>query len=140
MCKVGDFIVLLFLLLCSISDLRTRKISTMLLVIMSLFMVLLCLFFKRQGGGEIVGGVLIGIVFWLISKYSNETIGYGDSWIISLMGIYLGGICMLEIVVTAFFLTGFVSLMGIVFKKWKNSVTLPFIPFLTVSYLGVLMI
>ena len=26
---------------------------------------------------------------------------------------------MLEIVVTAFFLTGFVS-MGIVFKKWKN--------------------
>lgn len=104
MCKVGDFIVLLFLLLCSISDLRTRKISTMLLVIMSLFMVLLSLFFKRQGGGEIVGGVLIGIVFWLISKYSNETIGYGDSWIISLMGIYLGGICMLEIVVTAFFL------------------------------------
>ena len=96
MCKVGDFIVLLFLLLCSISDLRTRKISTMLLVIMSLFMVLLSLFFKRQGGGEIV--------------------------------------------VTAFFLTGFVSLMGIVFKKWKNSVTLPFIPFLTVSYLGVLMI
>ena len=75
MCKVGDFIVLLFLLLCSISDLRTRKISTMLLVIMSLFMVLLSLFFKRQGGGEIVGGVLIGIVFWLISKYSNETIG-----------------------------------------------------------------
>ena len=136
MCKVGDFIVLLFLLLCSISDLRTRKISTMLLVIMSLFMVLLSLFFKRQGGGEIVGGVLIGIVFWLISKYSNETIGYGDS----IMGIYLGGICMLEIVVTAFFLTGFVSLMGIVFKKWKNSVTLPFIPFLTVSYLGVLMI
>ena len=51
-----------------------------------------------------MGGVLIGIVFWLISKYSNETIGYGDSWIISLMGIYLGGICMLEIVVTAFFL------------------------------------
>ena len=44
-----------------------------------------------------MGGVLIGIVFWLISKYSNETIGYGDSWIISLMGIYLGGICMLDI-------------------------------------------
>lgn len=70
----------------------------------------------------------------------NVEIGYGDSWIISLMGIYLGGICMLEIVVTAFFLTGFVSLMGIVFKKWKNSVTLPFIPFLTAAYLGVFMI
>ena len=60
----------------------------MLLVIMSLFMVLLSLFFKRQGVVRL-GGVLIGIVFWLISKYSNETIGYGDSWIISLMGIYL---------------------------------------------------
>ena len=140
MCKVEDFIMFLFLLLCSISDVRTRKIPTVLLIAMSLVTVLLSLIFTRYGIAKITGGALIGTIFWLVSKYSKEAIGYGDSWVISLMGIHLGGICVLEVTVTAFFLTGLVSLAGIVFKKWKKAVTLPFVPFLTVAYVGVILI
>ena len=56
------------------------------------------------------------------------------------MGIYLGGISMLEVATTAFFLTGLVSLAGIVIKQWKKNVTGPFVPFLTAAYLGVIML
>lgn len=50
------------------------------------------------------GGALMGAIFWLISKYTNQAIGYGDSWLLGNMGIYLGGISMLEVATTAFFL------------------------------------
>ena len=52
MCKIEDFIMLLFLLWCSISDLRTKKIPTVLLIIMSLTVIMIRLIFIRQ---EIAG-------------------------------------------------------------------------------------
>ena len=82
----------------------------------------------------------MGAIFWLISKYTNQAIGYGDSWLLGNMGIYLGGISMLEVATTAFFLTGLVSLAGIVIKQWKKNVTVPCVPFLTAAYLGVIML
>lgn len=42
MCKIEDFIMLLFLLWCSISDLCTKKIPTVLLIIMSLTVISVC--------------------------------------------------------------------------------------------------
>ena len=133
MCKIEDFIMLLFLLWCSISDLRTKKIPTVLLIIMSLTVIMIRLIFIRQEIAGMAGGALMGAIFWLISKYTNQAIGYGDR-------IYLGGISMLEVATTAFFLTGLVSLAGIVIKQWKKNVTVPFVPFLTAAYLGVIML
>ena len=121
MCKIEDFIMLLFLLWCSISDLRTKKIPTVLLIIMSLTVIMIRLIFIRQEIAGMAGGALMGAIFWLISKYTNQAIGYGDSWLLGNMGIYLGGISMLEVATTAFFLTGLVSLAGIVIKQWKKN-------------------
>ena len=140
MCKIEDFIMLLFLLWCSISDLRTKKIPTVLLIIMSLTVIMIRLIFIRQEIAGMAGGALMGAIFWLISKYTSRAIGYGDSWLLGNMGIYLGGISMLEVATTAFFLTGLVSLAGIVIKQWKKNVTVPFAPFLTAAYLGVIML
>ena len=122
MCKIEDFIMLLFLLWCSISDLRTKKIPTVLLIIMSLTVIMIRLIFIRQEIAGMAGGALMGAIFWLISKYTNQAIGYGDSWLLGNMGIYLGGISMLEVATTAFFLTGLVALAGLVIKQWKKNV------------------
>ena len=104
MCKIEDFIMLLFLLWCSISDLRTKKIPTVLLIIMSLTVIMIRLIFIRQEIAGMAGGALMGAIFWLISKYTNQAIGYGDSWLLGNMGIYLGGISMLELRQLHFFL------------------------------------
>ena len=68
MCKIEDFIMLLFLLWCSISDLRTKKIPTVLLIIMSLTVIMIRLIFIRQEIAGMAGGALMGAIFWLISK------------------------------------------------------------------------
>ena len=138
MCKIEDFIILVFLVLCSISDLRSKKISTVLLQVMSFVVVVFALKCGKQTVLDVAGGILIGILFFLVSKYTKEAIGYGDSWLMSLLGIYLGGIHLLEVVVAAFFLACMVSLVGIVWKHWKKTVTLPFVPFLTIAYLVVI--
>ena len=58
MCKIEDFIMLLFLLWCSISDLRTKKIPTVLLIIMSLTVIMIRLIFIRQEISSMAGGAL----------------------------------------------------------------------------------
>ena len=85
MCKIEDFIMLLLLLWCSISDLRTKKIPTVLLIIMSLTVIMIRLIFIRQEIAGMAGGALMGAIFWLISKYTNQAIGYGDSWLLGNM-------------------------------------------------------
>ena len=66
MCKIEDFIMLLFLLWCSISDLRTKKIPTVLLIIMSLTVIMIRLIFIRQEIAGMAGGALMGAIFWLL--------------------------------------------------------------------------
>lgn len=76
MCKIEDFIMLLFLLWCSISDLRTKKIPTVLLIIMSLTVIMIRLIFIRQEIAGMAGGALMGAILWLISKYTNQADWY----------------------------------------------------------------
>lgn len=137
MCKIEDFVIFIFLILCSVSDIYCKKIPTVLLQIMSVVILAFGVLLKKPDMLELLGGIAIGILFFVISKYTGEAIGYGDSWLISLMGIYLGGIHLLEVIATAFFLAGVVSFVGMIWKHWKRTVTIPFVPFLTIAYLGV---
>lgn len=138
MCKISDGIVFLFLLLCSICDIRTKKIPIRLLMAMSLMISVFILVQCNQGIEAMLGGALTGVLFCFISKWSKEAIGYGDSWIILLLGGYLGWKRVFLLLGAAFFFAGIFSLIGIVWKKWKRSYSIPFAPFLTIAYLGVM--
>lgn len=140
MCKIGDLVIFAFLILCSISDLHSKKIPTVLLVVMSVVVLIFCFILCRKDVLDVTGGIMIGSLLFLVSKYTKEAIGYGDSWLISLLGVHLGGISLLEVAMTAFFLAGMISLAGLVWKHWKKTVTIPFVPFLTIAYLGVIII
>lgn len=140
MCKIEDLVILVFLILCSISDLHSKKIPTVLLLVMSGVVLIFCFISCRKDVLDMTGGIMIGSLLFLVSKYTKEAIGYGDSWLMSLLGVYLGGISLLEVAMTAFFLAGMISLTGLVWKHWKKTVTIPFVPFLTIAYLGVIII
>ena len=85
---------------------------------------------------EIVGGrwikrhIILGV-----SKVTKEGIGYGDSLLILIMGIYLGIWGLLEVLMTAFFILGIIGLICVVIKRKKKGLAFPFYPFLTVGYL-----
>lgn len=135
--KIGDVILFLFLMICSISDLRTRKIPNYILVCMSV-VTILCCFCKEHKWEYAVVGAGVGSIFLMISKWTNESVGYGDSWILLLLGIYLGSMKIVELAAIALFLVGIFSLFILVFQKWNRNVAIPFVPFLTVAYIGVI--
>lgn len=140
MCEIDDWVICTFLIICSVSDIRTRKISTVFLVGMSVVTVLFCLVSKDRSIVDMAGGIGIGAGFWLLSKYTKEAVGYGDSWIILLLGGYMGGRRTVELLMIAFFLAGISALVGIQFRKWNRKSTIPFVPFLTAAYVGVIFV
>ena len=116
----------------SICDWKRRTIPVKLLCIYSVAAVI-CSLSNIEGSG-----LLIGLLFFAVSKITKEAIGYGDSWIISILGLYLGGKRLIRLLFTASFLAGLVSLFWMWKRGWKRDGSLPFVPFLTIGLLEVI--
>ena len=87
-----------------------------------------------------MGGIGIGILFFIVSKVTKEAIGYGDSWLILLLGLYLGASKVLQLLFAASLGAAVVSLFYLWKYHWKRNATLPFVPFLVLAYLGVMFV
>lgn len=140
MCKIVEWFMLILFIVGSIYDWRKREIPILLLVVMSAVTAITV--FVSDGVNlalRIVGG-LMGFVFLFISKCTKEAIGYADSWIILLLGVQLGFRRAIQLLFGASLLAAIFSLFLIFICRWKRRATLPFIPFLTISYLGVMVL
>lgn len=136
MCKVADGIIFLLLVLSGLSDWKKRTIPVFLLVIMSLAVACFAVICGDVSWRLRLGGALMGIVFLLISKCTKEAIGYGDSWLIMVLGVQLGYLRAMYVLFAASLIAGIVSLFYLWKQRWKRNATLPFVPFLAVAYLG----
>lgn len=140
MCEVVKWIEILFLTVISVWDIRKKEIPFIALLMMSGVMILARIFLIDESIVSTLGGILVGILFFAMSKCTGESIGYGDSWIILLLGIYLGGKKIVELVLIASFVACVFSLICCAKNGWKRKQTIPFVPFLTIAYLGVVML
>lgn len=140
MCKIADWVILLLLGICSVSDAKKKTMPAVLLIVFSVTVVAFAWFDNAVSVRFRVGGILMGILFLLISKYTKEAVGYGDSWLILLLGIYLGYLQAFEVLFGASLLAGVVSVFFLWKRSWKKKATLPFVPFLTISYLGAMIV
>ena len=138
--EISEWMMLLFLIVCSISDFRERSVKTALLAGMSLLLLLFCVFITKESLLSVGIGAAIGGVFWLFSYWTREALGYADSWIILLIGIYLGGRKTLYLLTAAFLAAGLFSLVLLVWKRWSGRMSIPFIPFLALGYIGVMVL
>ena len=137
MCQIADWIVLALLVGCAICDWKWREIPLYLLIVMSVDVLILAIGCDGQSLGSRLGGALIGVLFFLIGKCTKEAIGYGDSWLMLALGVYLGAMRLLQLLFTASLAAGILSLFFLWKKRWKKTETIPFVPFLMVGYLGV---
>lgn len=138
MCQVGDWVVGGFLVVCGILDWRKRELPVVLLGTMSLTVVTIVCFCGWTPLFSRAVGFLVGISFFFISKWTNQVIGYGDSWIILLLGIYLGSFNALQVLFVGSTLSAFGSLILLWKNRWNRNLRIPFVPFLAIAYLGVL--
>lgn len=137
MCKITDWLVCGMLFLCGIYDWRKKELPVWWLVCMSVIVGIFLLCFHRNMLWSRVAGVILGIVLFLFAKWTKEMIGYGDCWLILLLGIYIGIYQSLCVLFIASAIAGIFALFCLWFRKWNKKMSIPFVPFLAVAYLGV---
>ena len=135
MWKVNEVICLLILLFFSIMDIQMRKVSVYMLAAAGAGSILYQLLAGKMNLWLLAGGCLIGVSFVLLSKITDEGIGYGDSIGILVLGIFLGFWRGLTVISTAFFLLLCVLIPVMWKKRMSRKAALPFYPFLTGGYL-----
>ena len=139
MCVLADGVMLGFLTYCGILDWKTREIPMWLLTLYSGVSVGLTFLLREERLGSIIVGFGVGVIFLLISKMTKEAVGYGDSWIITILGVYLGGQRLIWTLFLSSFFAGLVALFLLWKNKWKGGSSLPFVPFLAASFLVVVL-
>ena len=139
MCEIIDGLMLALLGIASWGDWKRREISVNLLIVMSVFVIGSAFLLKRNSLLSVLGGIAIGLFFVYLSYITEEKIGYGDSWLIGVLGVYLGGTALLELMLIASLAASVCSLVYSACHGWNRNHTLPFIPFMMVAFVGVLL-
>lgn len=84
-----------------------------------------------------VTGALVGGVFLLISRLTQEAFGYGDSLMIAVTGVYLGFWNVLYLLVWAYVLAAVFAGYVLIRKGFQKDAAFPFVPFLLAAYIGI---
>ena len=91
---------------------------------------------KNSWNRVYIWGAFVGIGFLIVSRCTKEALGYADSWMIFLLGMYLGIWKLVSALSFSFLAAGIWSLGKVVLKKKGRKEVIPFLPFLTAGYLG----
>lgn len=118
----------------SVQDLRERMVSGRWLAVGALAAVVSQIMWNTRSIGEWIGGVLMGVFFIGVSRLTREGFGYGDSILITILGIYIGIWDLMYVLVLAFSLTVMISMIALIKFHFHRKKVLPFVPFLATGY------
>lgn len=85
---------------------------------------------------SIVVSVLPAAMFWMISFITREKVGYGDGWVLLMIGLFVGLIECFLILMIGLILESVILLILLAFHKVRKDGEVPFVPFLLLG-LGV---
>lgn len=125
-----------YLLVLSVMDIRWKKLH--LLFLMSGLLLVAAGFFTDREIPFLLltAGAGVGILFFIISRITRESFGYGDSILILIMGAFLGFWNILSLLLLAFSMAAIFSVILLTGKKFSRKSSFPFVPFLTAAYMG----
>lgn len=135
------FIILGGLCLLSYEDIQNQSVSIWQLMIFGI----VCMGNVIKTGismYEVSQGSLLGILFGtavLMLLILTKQLGIGDGIVLFCLGLGLGGVAMMRIFLAAMFLMAVVSGILLLFGRISRKYEMPFIPFLFLSALGVIL-
>lgn len=133
-----NIVLFIFLIAGTILDLKKRSVPVILIIIFGgLALPLSCISGQIKNGAiwDELFGLLLGVVFIGISLISEGKLGMGDSLVILICGIYLGGHRSSLIVLYAMIASSLISFFMIVVKKRSGKTEIAFIPFLLSGFI-----
>lgn len=122
------------LILCAIQDIRKKKIFLW-MISSGAVLTGLCLPFSQLISiPDRIAGVVIGISVIFISIATSGKIGMGDALLLCITGLGMGFWGNLELFALALFLASIVSIILLIVHLADRKKSIPFVPFLLVSY------
>ena len=122
------------LLICSFTDIRFRRVYR---VVLTGYLILAVLghltgtlLGRSVSAEEIIAGMIPGIFCLILSFFTKQSLGYGDSILIVLCGLSLGFQMCFSLTLTAFFWSGIWALLIWRMGKADRKGEIPFVPFL----------
>ena len=131
MCR--DWIIGFFLIMYSLQDLRKKQISEKGLIGFGIIGMIYAVVSKSQFF-SILTGILPGCILLLFGWMTKQAIGYGDGILLLFMGLFLSGRDILVLLGMALCLSSFFVVVLFFIGKLKKRRTLPFVPFLGISW------
>lgn len=134
--KLFEIVCILFLLiLCSITDIKERKIYAEVCIIFMLIGVILEFIIRQRNLLDICLGILPGIFIYMVFIVTREGIGKGDAMVFITTGVFMGIINSIFLLIFSLILVGITAFIIIILKKGNKKTKIPFVPFVTISFI-----
>lgn len=127
--------IMVFLVLCSIQDIREKKLSVKMLVVSGLLFLGMSLVFEEIPIERRLHNILPGLIAFLLAFLTKEQIGYGDAACLVVLGMLVSADGLFGAVIAGLILLSICSMILLAGKKADRKTTLPFLPFLSAGML-----
>lgn len=121
---------IIFLTVCVITDLRERKIYVNWCLVNLVAVLIFHALQNDINKTEIILGIIVGVVFYIVSMITGDAIGKGDALMILTIGSIVGIRTEMRMLMWAFVICSFVSLVGMISRRKKLKSSMAFAPFL----------
>lgn len=127
-----EILLFLFLAVCSVFDGLRKQIP--LVVVWLGMLTAICLringIMGEEGVTEALLSLIPGMGFLLLSFLTREKVGYGDGWVLLMIGLFSGFSQCFLILLIGLLLESMVAIVLLLLKKVKRDKEIPFSPFL----------
>lgn len=123
--------------LCAYEDIKKKQIRAVTVLLFGILGFIFHILNMKMDILNILGGMLVGAVLFIVSILSGEQIGKGDALMLTISGIYLGLWGNLILLWGSAFTLGLVGIGCNIFNKRTRA--LPLAPFLLIVYILILL-
>ena len=127
-----EILLFIFLGICAVYDGVEREIP--LVVVWLGIITAVVLHIQGLGGNgtwqAAALSVIPGAVFWILSFITGEKVGYGDGWLLIMIGLFMGLWQCFAILMIGLISSSFVVLILLAVRRVSRDYQLPFAPFL----------
>lgn len=131
-------IAILFISVCAFFDIKRKEIPVLLIMIFGIVSIILVGISDNPDWMMILYSLIPGAALLTLSLCTRESIGYGDGFVVLVLGVLLGLSKCLSCVFLGFFLLSACSLLLLVLRKVNGKSRIPYMPFLAAG-LGVVL-
>lgn len=131
---IFHIIFLIYLIICTVTDLKTRKINLVISLIYFLIGITCQIFFIPCDSSILFLNLLPGFFLLVISKTTKGAIGCGDAIIFVNMALFLRTFSALNVLFFSLIIASCFSLI-LLCKKYSKNYAFPFAPFILSGYL-----